>query len=184
MQFLFRVNDDPGQNCNELFGFIDERVQPVARYRLGPLEQNEPVFAFACLLLGDGTLVNKITSTFSRLSLDKIGTDRRCRPKVLFSQYQPSTFAAALQMPKQRNRPKRIIDCSLMNIHGRHCISFSIHPSSFRIQKYPSFFFCSIDPASSWSITRPCRSEFLARIISSMICGNVVALLSIAPVSG
>ena len=28
-------------------------------------------------------------------------------------------------------------------------------------QKYPSRFFCSIDPASSWSITRPCRSEFL-----------------------
>ncbi len=35
-------------------------------------------------------------------------------------------------------------------------------------------FFCSIDPASSWSITRPCRSEFLASSISSMISGSVV----------
>ena len=51
-------------------------------------------------------------------------------------------------------------------------------------QKYPSRFFCSIDPVSSWSITRPCRSEFLASSISSMISGSVVALLSIAPVSG
>src|SRR4029079_5613203 len=52
------------------------------------------------------------------------------------------------------------------------------------IQKYPSRFFCSIDPVSSWSITRPCRSEFRANSISSMIFGSVVALLSIAPVSG
>ena len=51
-------------------------------------------------------------------------------------------------------------------------------------QKYPSRFFSSIEPASSWSMTRPCRSEFVATSISSMISGSVVALLSIAPVSG
>ena len=35
-----------------------------------------------------------------------------------------------------------------------------------------------MDPVSSWSITRCCRSEFRASSISSMISGNVVALLS------
>jgi hypothetical protein len=48
----------------------------------------------------------------------------------------------------------------------------------------PSRFFCSIDPASSWSITRPWRSEFRASSISSMISGSVAAVLSMAPVSG
>jgi len=51
-------------------------------------------------------------------------------------------------------------------------------------QKYPSRFFCSIDPASSWSIMRPWRSLLRATSISWMISGSVVAVLSIAPVSG
>ena len=61
---------------------------------------------------------------------------------------------------------------------------FLTQVNGLAFQKYPSRFFCSIDPASSWSITRPWRSEFLASSISSMISSRVVALLSIAPVSG
>jgi hypothetical protein len=53
-----------------------------------------------------------------------------------------------------------------------------------RGQKYPSCFFFSIEAVSSWSMTRPCRSEVLARIISWMIPGSVSASDSIAPVSG
>ena len=33
-------------------------------------------------------------------------------------------------------------------------------------QKYPSCFFFSIEPAESWSISRPCRSEVRVRSIS------------------
>jgi hypothetical protein len=51
-------------------------------------------------------------------------------------------------------------------------------------QKYPSFFFCSIDPDSSWSMARPCRSEVVATSISSMMSGTVAADDSIAPVNG
>ena len=35
-----------------------------------------------------------------------------------------------------------------------------------RHQKYPSCFFFSMEPAESWSMTRPCRSEVLANSIS------------------
>ena len=51
-------------------------------------------------------------------------------------------------------------------------------------QKYPSFFFFSMLPASSESIRRPCRSENVVSSISWMISGRVVALESTAPESG
>ena len=51
-------------------------------------------------------------------------------------------------------------------------------------QKYPSRFFCSIEASSSWSMSRPCRSDVRAEIISRMISGTVVASLSTAPERG
>ena len=51
-------------------------------------------------------------------------------------------------------------------------------------QKYPSIFFFSIEPALSWSITRPWRSEVRVSSISWMMSGNVAAWDSTAPVSG
>ena len=51
-------------------------------------------------------------------------------------------------------------------------------------QKYPSRFFCSMEPDWSKSITRPSRSERVATSISPMISGSVVAVDSIAPDSG
>src|SRR6266581_1834717 len=48
-------------------------------------------------------------------------------------------------------------------------------------QKYPSCFFFSMDPAESWSIIRPCRSEVLHSSISWMIFGRVSASDSTAP---
>ena len=53
-----------------------------------------------------------------------------------------------------------------------------------RHQKYPSRFFFSMDPASSLSIRRPCRSEVRAVSISPTIFSSVSASDSIAPVSG
>jgi formylmethanofuran dehydrogenase subunit A len=53
-----------------------------------------------------------------------------------------------------------------------------------RFQKYPSCFFRSIDAAPSWSMTRPWRSELRAPSVSATISDTVVALLSIAAVSG
>src|SRR5689334_9281993 len=51
-------------------------------------------------------------------------------------------------------------------------------------QKYPSRFFVSIDPYSSKSMSRPCRSEYFVRSISRMISGSVVADDGMAPESG
>ncbi len=51
-------------------------------------------------------------------------------------------------------------------------------------QKYPSRFFFSIDPDSSVSMRRPCRSEVVAARISAMMSSSVSASDSIAPVSG
>ena len=55
---------------------------------------------------------------------------------------------------------------------------------SVRHQKYPSRFFSSIDPEWSWSMTRPSRSERVAKSISWIISGSVVAVDSMAPDSG
>ena len=43
-------------------------------------------------------------------------------------------------------------------------------------QKYPSRFFFSIDPASSVSIRRPCRSDVVALRISAMMSSSVVGV--------
>ena len=51
-------------------------------------------------------------------------------------------------------------------------------------QKYPSRFFVSIEPSSSWSMRRPWRSLLLESSISRMTSGSVVAVLSTAPESG
>ena len=51
-------------------------------------------------------------------------------------------------------------------------------------QKYPSCFLRSMEPAPSWSITRPWRSEVVAPRVSATISSSVVAVLSIAAVSG
>src|SRR6185312_10775007 len=51
-------------------------------------------------------------------------------------------------------------------------------------QKYPSRFFFSIEPDSSRSMTRPCRSELDDSRISSMIASSVSAFEVTAPVSG
>src|SRR5262245_6397189 len=51
-------------------------------------------------------------------------------------------------------------------------------------QKYPSRFFFSIDPLSSWSIRRPERSEVRAVSISPTMSSSVAASLSKAAVSG
>src|SRR5262249_51910475 len=53
-----------------------------------------------------------------------------------------------------------------------------------RHQKYPSCFLRSIDPAPSWSMTRPRRSENRLSISSRTISGTLVAGLSMAPVRG
>ena len=53
-----------------------------------------------------------------------------------------------------------------------------------RHQKYPSRFFFSMAPDSSWSISRPLRSEVRAASISSTILPSVSASLSTAAVSG
>jgi hypothetical protein len=50
--------------------------------------------------------------------------------------------------------------------------------------KYPSTFFFSIEELPSWSMTRPWRSEPVASSISWMTSVKVVAVLSMAPVSG
>ena len=57
-------------------------------------------------------------------------------------------------------------------------LGFEIH------QKYPSRFFFSIDPESSWSIKRPSRSEVRAISISRTMAGRVSASDSNAAVSG
>ena len=57
-------------------------------------------------------------------------------------------------------------------------------PDGLVHQKYPSRFFFSIDPASSVSISRPCRSDLVAARISAMMSSSVSASDSIAPVSG
>ena len=51
-------------------------------------------------------------------------------------------------------------------------------------QKYPSRFFFSIDPLSSWSIRRPDRSDVRAVSISPTMSSSVAASLSMAAVSG
>ena len=51
-------------------------------------------------------------------------------------------------------------------------------------QKYPSRFFFSIDPLSSWSISRPERSDVRAVSISPTMSSSVAASLSMAAVSG
>ena len=51
-------------------------------------------------------------------------------------------------------------------------------------QKYPSLFFCSMEPASSWSIIRPWRSDVLASSISWITAGTVEAEDSTAPLNG
>ncbi len=51
-------------------------------------------------------------------------------------------------------------------------------------QKYPSRFLASIDPSSSKSMRRPCRSLKRVRSISRMSFGTVSASDSRAPVSG
>jgi len=51
-------------------------------------------------------------------------------------------------------------------------------------QKYPSRFFSSIEPSSSWSMARFSRSERRNETISSMILGTVSASERIAPVQG
>jgi len=51
-------------------------------------------------------------------------------------------------------------------------------------QKYPSRFFCSIDPSWSWSMMRVMRSECLAAFNSSMISRTVRAVERTAPVQG
>src|SRR6185295_18433532 len=51
-------------------------------------------------------------------------------------------------------------------------------------QKYPSRFFFSIDAFSSWSMTRPWRSDVVAVSISDTISSIVTAGDSTAPVSG
>ncbi len=53
-----------------------------------------------------------------------------------------------------------------------------------RAQKYPSRFLVSIEPSSSKSIRRPCRSDCLVSSISRMISGSVVADERMAPESG
>ena len=53
-----------------------------------------------------------------------------------------------------------------------------------RHQKYPSCFFFSIEADWSLSMTRPWRSEEVATSISSTMSRSVVALESMAPVSG
>src|SRR6185437_132993 len=51
-------------------------------------------------------------------------------------------------------------------------------------QKYPSRFFFSIEPASSWSMRRPCRSELVESRISAMMASSVSAADGTAPVNG
>lgn len=51
-------------------------------------------------------------------------------------------------------------------------------------QKYPSRFFFSIEPASSLSMSLPCRSLVRVTSISAMISGMVVAVDSWAAVNG
>src|SRR5581483_6851700 len=51
-------------------------------------------------------------------------------------------------------------------------------------QKYPSLFFSSMEPSSSWSIARFSRSLRRKPISSSMIFGRVSASLRMAPVHG
>jgi len=51
-------------------------------------------------------------------------------------------------------------------------------------QKYPSCFLRSMAALPSWSMRRPRRSENWLSAVSRMIPASVVALLSIAPVSG
>ena len=53
-----------------------------------------------------------------------------------------------------------------------------------RHQKYPSCFFFSMEAEASLSMTRPWRSEEVATSISSTMSRSVVALESMAPVSG
>jgi hypothetical protein len=51
-------------------------------------------------------------------------------------------------------------------------------------QKYPSFFFFSIDASPSRSIRRPCRSDDELRSISRISSGTLCASLGTAPESG
>ena len=51
-------------------------------------------------------------------------------------------------------------------------------------QKYPSRFFCSIEPSMSWSMRRVMRSECRADWSSWMISGTVFAVERTAPVQG
>ena len=63
-------------------------------------------------------------------------------------------------------------------------MSSAIKRGNVRHQKYPSCFFFSIEPAESWSMTRPCRSEVVVSNISWMIAVSVSASDSTAAVSG
>src|SRR5690606_11690443 len=56
--------------------------------------------------------------------------------------------------------------------------------SDLQHQKYPSRFFFSIEPASSWSIRRPWRSDEGAISISATTSSSVSASDSAAAVSG
>lgn len=51
-------------------------------------------------------------------------------------------------------------------------------------QKYPSCFLRSMEPAPSWSMMRPWRSDVVAPRVSATISSRLTALLSIAAVSG
>ena len=53
-----------------------------------------------------------------------------------------------------------------------------------RASEVGRFVLFSIDPASSWSISRPCRSDVRATSISRRIASTVSASDSIAPVNG
>ena len=57
-------------------------------------------------------------------------------------------------------------------------------PACGAFQKYPSRFFFSMEPASSRSISRPCRSDVLAVSISPTMASSVSAFDSMAAVSG
>ncbi len=78
----------------------------------------------------------------------------------------------------ERDDADQLLDFVGCHLDARRNASVRIH------QKYPSRFFSSIEPSSSWSMTRPCRSEWRLRSISSMISGTLAASDSMAPLSG
>ena len=140
----------------------------------------------ALFTLGGEAIDEKGEIEIAALRAHLLGIGFECRQLILeqhlrFIEKPPDERRLAVIDGAAGNEAKQVL--LLLGVE----IGFDVAAGEFdetRHQKYPSCFFFSMEAEASLSMTRPWRSEEVATSISSTMSRRLVALESMAPVSG